>query len=267
MTAGRDAVAIGIGGVTVSVRAADPAFLMMLEQRYSGFIASSARADYHFDLELIPTGHVASAASDLTVRRNGRSWELQRGDFCAVWDSDSRCGRIRQSPNPYSLDSVLRIVHSLALAERGGFLLHAASAIRRRRAFMFSGVSGAGKTTMMRLAPPDATRLTDEVSYVGLEDGAYWACGTPFAGELATVGENVQAPLAAVYLLAQGSEHRIDEVPPGDALQTLMRNVLFFAEDAALVQRVFLAVCAFVDRVPVRRLTFLPDSGVWELIR
>jgi len=66
-------------------------------------------------------------------------------------------GRVRQNANPYSLDSVLRILHSLILAERGGFLLHAASAICNGRAYLFSGVSGAGKTTMTRLAPPDIT--------------------------------------------------------------------------------------------------------------
>ena len=71
-----------------------------------------------------------------------------------------------QNSNPYSLDSVLRILHSLILAERGGFLLHAASAICNGGAFLFSGVSGAGKTTMTKLAPPDVTLLTDEISYL-----------------------------------------------------------------------------------------------------
>jgi ABC-type multidrug transport system ATPase subunit len=62
---------------------------------------------------------------------------------------------IEQTINPFSLDSVLRILHTLLLAREGGFLLHASSAIRNGSAFLFSGVSGAGKTTMARLAPPD----------------------------------------------------------------------------------------------------------------
>jgi hypothetical protein len=169
--------------------------------------------------------------------------------------------------NPYSLDSVLRIVHTLALGEKDGFLLHAASAIRGERAFLFAGVSGSGKTTMMRLAPADATLLTDEVSYIRHSGGEYWAHGTPFTGELAMLGENATAPLAVVYLLAHGLEHRIDDMPAAEALRAVMRNVLFFAEEPALAERVFLAVCALVDRMPVRRLTFLPDSGVWGLIQ
>ena len=59
-----------------------------------------------------------------------------------------------QSANPYSIDAALRIIHSLILARQGGLLVHAASAVRNGKAFLFAGVSGAGKTTISRLAPP-----------------------------------------------------------------------------------------------------------------
>jgi len=95
----------------------------------------------------------------------------------------------------------------------------------------------------------------------------YVAYGTPFAGELAKAGENLKAPLAAVYLLAQGPENRIDEVSATEAARGLLTNILFFAEDADLVRAVFQSALQLVERVPVRRLTFVPDARVWELIR
>ena len=52
-----------------------------------------------------------------------------------------------------------------------------------------------------------------------------------------------------------------------EAIRRLMRNILFFAGDAGLVENVFQSACEFVERVPVRRLTFTPDSRVWDLIR
>ncbi len=88
---------------------------------------------------------------------------------------------------------MLRIVHTLVLARQGGFLLHAASAVRNGKAFVFAGVSGAGKTTLSRLAPADADVLSDEISYVRKEAGGYYAYGTPFAGEVLG-GENLRAP-------------------------------------------------------------------------
>jgi len=49
-------------------------------------------------------------------------------------------------------------------------------------------------------------------------------------------------------------------------LRELLANMLFFAEDQEMVHCAFQAACDFVDRVPVRRLTFMPDARVWELI-
>jgi hypothetical protein len=160
----------------------------------------------------------------------------------------------------------LRIVHSLVLAKQGGFLLHSASTIRNGKAFLFAGVSGAGKTTISGLLPADAILLTDEISYVRKSDNGYLAFGTPFTGELARVGKNVSAPIAALYLLAKGSENRIDPVEPGEAVRSLLSNVLFFAADEELVQAIFNSAFEFVNRVPVSRLTFVPDARVWELI-
>jgi hypothetical protein len=257
---------VAIGGVTVAVHTSDPAFLRLLEDRYTGFTGDGHSADYEFDIDLFPTPE-HSPDADVRVWRDGRLWKLTRGDFSAEWDPASRRGRIRQSANPYSIDAVLRIVHTLVLAREGGFLLHAASAIRNGRAHLFAGRSGAGKTTIARLAPPDATLLTDEISYVRKEERKYVAYGTPFAGELARVGENVRAPLAAIYLLAQGPDNRIDTISIQDAARALLANVLFFAEDRELVQAVFHAACDLVDQVPVRRLTFRPDAHVWELIQ
>jgi len=157
-------------------------------------------------------------------------------------------------------------VHTLLLAQRGGFLLHASSAIRNGRAFLFSGVSGAGKTTMARLAPPDAAILTDEISYVIRGDGRYVAVGTPFFGELARVGDNLRAPIEALYLLAKGPENTIEPIAEADAVRGLLGNILFFARDPEFVKMVFDAAFDFVRHVPVRRLTFVPDSSVWGLI-
>jgi len=51
-----------------------------------------------------------------------------------------------------------------------------------------------------------------------------------------------------------------------DAVRGLLGNILFFARDPEFVKLVFDAAFDFVSRVPIRRLTFLPDSRVWELI-
>jgi hypothetical protein len=268
--AASDSLAIEIGGMAIALRTQDPAFRELIENRYTGFIKSSPHSAFEFDIDLFEPsdlpGETVDADEDVRVSLEGGQWSLQRGDFRARWDAKAGRGHIRQSRNPYAIDSVLRIVHTLILARQGGFLVHAASAIRNGRAFLFAGVSGAGKTTISRLAPTDATLLTDEISYVRREEDEYSACGTPFAGELAKVGENQSAPLSALFLLEKGPENRIEPVAPPEAIRLLMRNILFFAEDPELVNLVFRSACEFAERVPVRRLIFVPDERVWEMI-
>jgi hypothetical protein len=259
-------VVIEIGGLPIRLIADDPGFIALLNKRYSGFVAHSSNPKFEFQIDLAPPGLIARD-QDVTVRWDSGKWCFVRGDFHAEWDPSSGKGRVRQTPNPYSIDCVLRIVHTLLLAKEGGFLLHAASAVRDGRAFMFSGVSGAGKTTIASLAPPDVSLLTDEISYVVKESRGYFGFGTPFAGELARIGENLRAPIGEVFLLAQGTDNKIEPLDKKVAVQALLRNILFFAEDPAMVSAIFESACEFVRHVPVRRLTFRPDAKVWELIR
>jgi len=330
VSTGRE-VAIEIGAMPILVRTDSPEFARLLEDCYGGFVtAAPLRPVFELEIELAPPG-IINPDEEVRVRLESGRWVMERGDFHAEWDPERRQGWVRQTANPYAIDAVLRILHSLILAREGGFLLHAASAVRNGRAFLFSGVSGAGKTTISRLAPSDVVLLTDEISYVregriqdsgvrsqesevrsqksevgseneyscgGLAESqdlsvplggtaerlaapdtsslapdtwhlapAFEAFGTPFAGELARVGENMRAPLAALYLLAQGPENRVEPVGDAEAARGLLRNILFFARDEELVRMIFQTVCDFVRRVPVRRLVFTPDVRVWELIQ
>ncbi len=262
-----ESVTIEIGGIPVALRTTDEAFRELLIGRYAGFISDSPGFQAELSVELEQPWASAGIDDDVQVTRQGLEWLIQRGDFNARWNAESGRGEVMQSNNPYAIDSVLRILHTLILAKQGGFLFHAASAIRNGRAFLFAGISGAGKTTISRLAPPDAHLLTDEISYVRRCGDRYFAYGTPFAGELARPGENCSAPLATFFLLEKGLENRVDAVSQAEAVRLLLRNVLFFAEDAELVGKMFESACEFANRVPIKRLVFKSDAQVWEMIR
>ena len=261
-----ETLSIEIGGMPIGVRTTDSSFRRLIKNRYAGFVASSKSPGLQFDIDLYEPPE-SNGGDGLEVKIEAGEWVLKRGDFRARWNPDTSRGQIRQSCSPYAIDCVLRIVHSLILAKQGGFLVHSSSAIRNGKAFLFSGVSGAGKTTISRLAPPDATLLTDEISYVRREDNRYLAYGTPFAGELARPGENCSAPLSALFLLEKGLRNSIEPISPTEAIQRLMRNILFFADDAQLVKLVFQSACEFASLVPIHRLVFVPDQRVWDMIR
>lgn len=260
-------VAVEIGGMPILLRTQDAEFRALIEKRYTGFVRAAGEPSFALDVDVVRPEREFSKAEELRVWCEKGLWHLERGDFCAEWNPREGRGKILQSLSPYAIDSVLRIVHTLIQASEGGFLLHGASAIRNGRAFLFSGVSGAGKTTISRLAPPDSVLLTDEISYIRRAGERYLACGTPFAGELARLGENAAAPVERLFFLAKGPENRIEPIETADALRMLLRNILFFADDAELIEMVFRSACEFLGRVPAFRLTFFPDERVWDLVR
>ena len=258
-----------IGGTGIRISTSDAAFEEVLRAQYAGFIEPDAGTHTGTPIEL--TVHLSSPSpadpdADIEVRNESNLWLMDRGDFHASYDPVSRTGSIRQNANRHGLDSVIRIIHSLTLAERSGFLLHAASAVRSDRAFLFAGPSGAGKTTISSLLPEDVHLLTDEISYVRKSAGCWMAFGTPFAGELARPGENRHAGVEALFLLRHGHENRIRPLNAAAAVRSILRNVLFFADDSFLTRRLFDTVCEFVDSIGVFELSFLPDDRVWSLI-
>jgi hypothetical protein len=257
-------VTVEIGGIPIFLRSANADFCEMIEERYAGFVNPLASAEYEFEIDLNPPSEPSE--EDARVSKRGGLWFFDRGDFHAEWDSRTRRGWVRQAPNPYAIDTVLRIVHSLVLAEEGGFLLHAASAVRSGRSFVFTGVSGAGKTTISRLAPQDVAVLTDEISYIRRRPNGYHAYGTPFAGELARVGQNIFAPFGGLYFLAKGPINRIAPIDDRRAARALLRNILFFSHDEQLVKRVFDSALEFVSCVATARLIFTPDERAWRLV-
>ncbi len=262
----------------MALRTGDRTLLELLEQRFGKFLNPAAAPAFEFDITVvepltaqdtpaIPIEADQPGDSGVRIRRAGRGWRLDRGDFSAEWSLSTRRGWIRQSRNPYSVDSLLRIVHTLLLSTERGFLLHASSAVRNGRAFVFTGPSGSGKTTIARLAPRDATVLTDEISYVRCTDEGYVAYGTPFSGEWGDAGEPARAPLGRLFTLAWGAKPTHAALTQPQVVRALMRNILFFAHDPALSTALLDTACDFAARVPAARLTFAPDAGAWAAIR
>ncbi len=255
---------VDVGGLAICLRVDDPQFLKLLEQRYAGFQSRTRNTVAAFDISL--QRMTEDPDEDLAVQTTGSSVYMRRGDFRADWNMKTGRGRIEQAPSPYAIDSVLRVVYSLLLVERGGFLVHSASAITGNKAYLFAGPSGSGKTTMCRLAGSSVHLLSDEISFVLPDGEAYRAFGTPFYGELARPGEAISAPLDATFILRHAPLNRISAMVRSSALHAVMRNILFFAKEPLWLERVLAAALRFIRIVPVRQMEFLPNPEIWKLV-
>ena len=258
---------IVIGGTGIEVASNRGDFLAMLERQYAEFASPVANSSIRLTVDVVDQAAASAGDEDLRVQREAGCWSITRGDFEARYDQVRRRGTVRQDVNRHSIDSVIRIIHTLALASEGGLLLHAASAIRNGSAFVFAGRSGAGETTLSRHAPADACLLSDEISYVRKAGETFLAWGTPFTGELGTPGANQSAPVKALCFLRQAEENRLVPIEKAEALRQLLTNVLFFADDPDMVRQVFDTAGELVGCTETFQLNFTQGGAAWELIQ
>jgi hypothetical protein len=254
---------VQIGGLRTAVVGRDPVVRRLVADRYAGFLTAGA-ADWTLTVGPRACGRVP--LEDVVVRAldgSGRRLACERHDFLADLDLDARTGAVELGAlDAVALDTMLRVVHSLALLERRTLLVHASSLVRGGGAYLFPGRSGAGKTTVTRLSP-DAMLLSDEISLVEAAGAAH---GSPFWGELARPGANVRVALRGIYFLSHAAAHAAAPLSRRQALAHLLPNVLFFATEPALVARVLDVASALVAAVPCWRLSFRRDPGFWDVV-
>jgi energy-coupling factor transporter ATP-binding protein EcfA2 len=154
---------------------------------------------------------------------------------------------------------------SWKLTGHTGFLLHAATVIRKGKAYVFTGRSGAGKSTVASLSPRGSV-LTDEISLLRCQSGVWRAYGTPFWGEFRAAGSNTSAPVRGIFRLVQAAENRVTALRPVELLRALLPNVLFFSPEAEANRRLLKILGQAVETISGYDLAFRKDRAFWEVL-
>lgn len=198
-------------------------------------------------------------------RRRKSKAEFQYDLEGAVLESSGTKSSFQGVGHEYALDSLLRIQLSWMLLVRWGFLLHAATVTRNGWAYIFTGRSGAGKSTVASLAP-EGSVLTDEISLVRREEGEWRAYGTPFWGEFRAAGRNVSAPVKGIFRLIQATENRVEAMESREFLKTLMPNILFFSREREANARLLEIAERASNEVAGYALAFRKDASFWKAL-
>lgn len=109
----------------------------------------------------------------------------------------------------------------------GGFQLHSSAVVVDGRAYLFTADSGTGKSThtglWMELFGDRAFILNDDKPAVRLENGAWYAYGTPWSGKN-DISANARAPIAGIALIERGENNEIAPLGGWDAVYAILRQ-------------------------------------------
>lgn len=110
-----------------------------------------------------------------------------------------------------------------------GMMLHASCVVVDGRAYLFTAPSGTGKSTHTTLwlnhFGDRAYILNDDKPALRLEDGLWYAYGTPWSGKY-DMSRNVCVPVAGIALVNRGEENEIHIADSAEAIAFLMTQVV-----------------------------------------
>jgi hypothetical protein len=268
-----------VAGLEVWLRADRPGGLDSLSGFYGQYPSSGAAPDLIIDIERVPGfargrergpeypafRRTLVAHDTIALSRFDAEGEivLPAGDTGPV-----RAGfRVAESAN--SLEAAIRIGASIALPRRGGLILHASAVAAHGRAWIFAGVSGAGKSTIASLlagASPELIKIADELIIIKpAATGAFAAHVTPFIGSQG-LPHRASMPVAALHFLVQARQHRRVPVARPDAVRELLRHVLVYVAEPMTAGRVLAVASSLAGQVPCHRLEFENNARVVDVL-
>lgn len=163
-------------------------------------------------------------------------------------------------PMEYPLDGL--ILYYLTVIH-GDIMIHASGINNAGHGFLFSGVSGKGKTTMAKLWDKAGARVIHDDRLILRKTGTgYFMYNTPVYKN----DEPLNSQLNKIFLIEHGSKNELIPVRGAESVSKVMANCIQHNWDPGIIARLLGSVSIMCGTIPTVRLLFKPDRSVIDHI-
>ncbi len=144
-----------------------------------------------------------------------------------------------------------------------GMMIHASAVVMDGYAYLFSAPCGTGKSThtglwLKTFGREQAMILNDDKPAIRLENGRWYAYGTPWSGKT-DQNTNARVPLGGICVLTRGEINEIEPFSGRDAVLALLTQTVRPAGANARI-RILELLDALMSAVPVWKLRCTPTQ-------
>ncbi|WP_318505160.1 hypothetical protein [Bacillus sp. T3] len=198
------------------------------------------------------------------TKENGKLL-YQRADYLIETDLDYKNAKIFVHNELALKHALMNFYSSYIVHHHWGILIHSSCALENNTAHIFSGHSGAGKSTAAKLSHPREL-LSDEATLVKITDDDIKIFNSPFRSEISTTNADQTAQLGSIQILHQALVNKRVELGKADAILHLMDKVFYWVHSPEETKIIMKLLMLLVKKVPVYQLHFKKDPTFWELI-
>lgn len=166
----------------------------------------------------------------------------------------------KMDPFEYPLDGL--ILYYLTVIH-GDIMIHASGVNNNGQGYLFSGVSGKGKTTMAKLWDNCGAEVIHDDRLILRKTGdGYTMYNTPVYAD----DKPQKSPLNKIFLIEHGEENKLVPVKGAHAVSLVMANCIQHNWGHDIIGRLLESVSALCGTIPTVRLYFTPDASVIDHI-
>ncbi|WP_078432613.1 hypothetical protein [Metabacillus halosaccharovorans] len=202
---------------------------------------------------------------DVSVIKTHNEISYKRADYLIKLDHSYKNAYLFIHDELALKHALMNLYSSFIVHQNWGLLIHSSCAINNGMAHIFTGHSGAGKSTVARLSYPREL-LADEATIVKITSNDVVTYDSPFRSELN--GDCFPSPfkLKSIHLLNQSVSNSRERLPRGESLLQLMDKVFYWTESSSEARKIFKLLHSLVNQVPVYDLYFQKNNTFWEMI-
>lgn len=176
------------------------------------------------------------------------------------WDLWIEGKESSSDPLEYPLDGL--ILYYLTVIS-GDIMIHASGINISGRGYLFSGVSGKGKTTIAKIWDSVGARIIhDDRLIIKNTGGSYRMFNTPVYDD----DEPLDSQLDRIFIIEHGVRNNIIPVRGASAVTQVIANCIQHNWDPELIARFLGSVSIMCSSLPVSRLAFTPDRRCIDYI-
>jgi hypothetical protein len=286
---------LNIADYKIKIESAEDGPELVPSERFAGYISSDAIADItikvHHEGYLLPEGAervfhapLVEEVNGSQIKKDDNFWSIcrHRSDLFiktifpysasgkkAVlkfslsdrqWNLFIEGAADSTDPLDYPLDGL--ILYYLS-AINGDVMVHASGVNHAGNGYIFSGVSGKGKTTLAGLWNKAGARVVhDDRLIIRNIGGKFFMHNTPvYKNDLPS-----QSEISRIFLISHGKENRLVPVKGAGAVSLFLANCIQHNWNSELIARLIGSVSVMCSTIPVGQLSFKPDRDIIDFI-
>lgn len=179
------------------------------------------------------------------------------------WDLQLQSDYYHNSNNIFPYPSFHLILYYF-LESQNCLMMHASGVFKNKeRAYLFSGFSGAGKSTISRIFAENDYEIINDDRLILRKIGSKW---TIYNSPMFYQEKPQSASLSSIFLIAHGQQNQIHQLNGASALASVLSFCLQHNYNPKIIQKNISLITDLLLNVSVYQLAFLPESSIVNFI-